>query len=266
MTEELLEKSECKTAFNVSNDLVSEFDNKTKQFFEKDVISFTVMCFYKPNKVKFGLSEQKQSEILKTCFAMWFVQAVMLIGMSISMFEEWMTYKSQLVMQENSFILSMLKLLVTAVVHMLTYRFFKNGLYIMKFVNNHPEEFESPQICFMLGFLQFFGSVLLEFINMIILFTKATVFLTITAYGTQYAVITLMQVYFAEIINIDRTFKLREIMDDKNAPEVTWRNKDHKFKDRNCLQKINRVLYLVCRAIFVCVIYYFGPLIYFLVT
>jgi hypothetical protein len=57
ITEELLENSECKTAFNVSNDLVSEFDNKTKQYFTQDVISFTVLCLYKPNKEKFGLSE-----------------------------------------------------------------------------------------------------------------------------------------------------------------------------------------------------------------
>jgi hypothetical protein len=59
--------------------------------------------------------------------------------------------------------------------------------------------------------------------------------MTITAYATQQAVITLMQVYFVEIIQVDRTFKLREIMDDKNAPDVIWRKKDHKFSERSCL-------------------------------
>jgi hypothetical protein len=70
---------------------------------------------------------------------MWFVQTVMVVGMCFTMFREWMTYSAQLFMQESSFNLSILKLLVTTVVHMVTYRFFKNALHLMKFVNNHPE-------------------------------------------------------------------------------------------------------------------------------
>ena len=224
------------------------------------------MCFLKVNKRKFMLNSQKQGELLKTCIMMMFMQAALVIIMIRSIYCDWLALLPNFGEGENGFELFMAKFFTTTTVHLMTYRYFKNGLSLMKYINNHHEAFDHSQICFILAFSQVMVCFGLEFINIIILYSKPSVFLSINAFVTQQAVIALMSLYFIEIISVDRTFKLREILNDEHAPKITWRNRNHHFSERTNLQKVNRVIYVILRGLFVCFVFYFGPLLYLIVN
>jgi len=104
----------------------------------------------------------------------------------------------------------------------------------------------------------------IEFINLVVLFTKVNILVSLNAFSTQIAIITLTSLYFVNIIQPDRQFKLREILSDAQAPPITWRNRTNKFAERMGVHKLNRAIYICFRANYVCFIYYFGPNIFIL--
>ena len=68
--------------------------------------------------------------------------------------------------------------------HLLTYRYYINGLQVMKYTNNHPQNFYNPYVCFLLGTVTVLISAGIEFVNLIILYQKESIFLVLNAFIT----------------------------------------------------------------------------------
>jgi hypothetical protein len=49
--------------------------------------------------------------------------------------------------------------------HLLLYPEVKKGMILMKYTNNHPNNFKAPSLAFSIGLMQFWTSVFAEFIN-----------------------------------------------------------------------------------------------------
>jgi hypothetical protein len=53
---------------------------------------------------------------------------------------------------KDGFYLFVAKFITTIIMHLVTFKYWRNGLNIMKYSNNHPQKFFNPSICFVLGF------------------------------------------------------------------------------------------------------------------
>lgn len=132
----------------------------------------------------------------------------------------------------------------------------------MKYTCNHPEKFENPNLCYILGLTRVFNFLVIENINFFILQSQTTIMGSIGAFVTQQAVIGLTQFYFAEIIGKQNKDKTRECFKPENGPLIEWRNKDHTFMELPFGRKVKRVIYKFLRMLFVVFLYYFEAQIY----
>ena len=110
------------------HEIVGDFENKVSAYFLQDLVSYTVLSFLKVNKRKFMLNSQKQGELLKTCIMMMFMQAALVVIMVRSIYCDWLALLPNFGEGENGFELFMAKFFTTTTVHLMTYRYFKNGL------------------------------------------------------------------------------------------------------------------------------------------
>ena len=99
---------------------------------------------------------------------------------------------------------------------------------IMKYVNNHPFNFDMDKLAFTLGFLQMVFAFVFELCNIIILFSRINVFLTIASFVTLDVLFRLQTMYLNNSIMLDRQNCLKDIMLDENAPKITMR--DYKIR------------------------------------
>ena len=123
--------------------------------------------------------------------------------------------------------------MTSTTMHLVIYAYITNGLNIMKFVNNHPQDFNLPAFCYLMGAFQVLICLHMEFMNILILYSKTDESEVVECYVTQLAVISMSGLYFAEVVNTDRALILRNILDEENAPLIQWINKEHSFWERN---------------------------------
>lgn len=148
---------------------------------------------------------------------------------------------------------------MTAASHLCILPEFRSGLAIMKYVNNHPKLFDFQKTAFGLGLFQFVFSCTFTVYNSIILWTRATVFFTMTCYTTV-VILCEMPNFYYEALCEDKTNVLLEVFNDDNIPRVKNFNRTTKFANRPSLvNKVQRVCFKWCRLVFVTVIYYWVP-------
>ena len=80
--------------------------------------------------------------------------------------------------------------------HLNIYPHFNKGMQTMKFVNNHPDEFDSEFWPYMLGFAQVVYSFIFEAMNIAILYSRSNIYLTIGSYVTVSIVVDLQAMYY----------------------------------------------------------------------
>jgi hypothetical protein len=85
----------------------------------------------------------------------------MLLGMCLDIFES-NDYK---IFAANTYRLQFVRFACSIAMHLLLYPEVKKGMILMKYTNNHPNNFKAPSLAFSIGFMQFFTSVFAEFIN-----------------------------------------------------------------------------------------------------
>jgi len=120
------------------------------------------------------------------------------------------------------------KFLTTIALHVNIFPEFASGMSIMKYVNNHPFNFDMDKLAFTLGFLQMVFAFVFELCNIIILFSRINVFLTIASFVTLDVLFRLQTMYLNNSIMLDRQNCLKDIMLDENAPKITMR--DYKIR------------------------------------
>jgi len=85
---------------------------------------------------------------------------------------------------------------------------------IMKYVNNHPHKFDEDSLAFLLGSIFAIYAFVFEISNLIVLFSRVSVYFAIGAYLTLEVLILLQSFYYNFIIASDITNKrLCEIYD-----------------------------------------------------
>jgi len=108
------------------------------------------------------------------------------------------------------------KFVTSIAMHLCIYREFMKGMMIMKYVMNHPDVFHEAYIAYILGFIQLLFCFTFEFINMVILFSKGNVYLTIVSYLTVTLLVDLSSIYYQKTIGCDKLEILKEVFDDEN--------------------------------------------------
>ena len=107
--------------------------------------------------------------------------------------------------QDSTFWLMGAKFGVTIAVHFNIHPFFVNSMNIMKYVNNHPHKFDNDNIAFLLGLIFTLYAFVFEAANLLVLFSRSTVYFAIGAYLTLEVIVLLLTWYFNNIIASDPT-------------------------------------------------------------
>jgi hypothetical protein len=131
---------------------------------------------------------------------------------------------------------------------------------------NHEDSFYQPVIGFMLGVFQLCFCFTFETINMIILFSKSNVYLTIVSYLTVNLLVELNRIYYQKTIGSDATNMLREVFSDENRLPILKKTQTLDMDDRTCLGKVMRFTYKLFRCLYASIIFYFVPFLYILYT
>ena len=160
----------------VSEDLEKEKDGEQEEdeceqvLFNEDVASYTFLSLYKPNIAKFDITKEKQSELMKTCL---FVLTIQFVFINILHAATTRDFKETIKKPpaDGGAGLFIIKVMTSTTMHLVIFRFFKNGLNIMKFVNNHADHFNLPFFCYLMGFYQVFLCLYMESMNVIILYS-----------------------------------------------------------------------------------------------
>lgn len=103
--------------------------------------------------------------------------------------------------------------------HMQIFREFINGQSILKFLLTHKKVFHNNGLLFLLGLSRMLFCFLYEFINLFILFSRETVYLTMVSFFTVNLLINISTIYFTKIIAEDNSNILRHVFDEDRLPE-----------------------------------------------
>jgi hypothetical protein len=142
--------------------LDSAFDMSIKQNKEMKVGGTMYAAAYyaliKANKKELGMTKTEQYDVLWKCFYIAFIQFF---------FTYCIAYygKVSFVLNNNTYV-QLTLIFATLLVHFVCISGARSGIYMMKYVLCHPEEFVQPQIAFLLGFIQFTTVWVAEVINM----------------------------------------------------------------------------------------------------
>jgi len=158
-----------------------------------------------------------------------FLQSCLVVAIATEILNNLSNYAVPQNLQYNLFLS---KFVVTIAVHLNIYPVLNCGFRIMKFVNNHPHLFDQDLLCFLLGLIMLLFSVVFEFLNIVLLFSKASVYLTLGSYFALSIIIYLQKMYYDTVIQGDASNVLSQVFDKENLPKITWRNSKNNFSDR----------------------------------
>lgn len=145
----------------------SSFDKKETQHFEANLISYTALCLLKSNRKKYLISSEKQATLSFWAFSILFIQLILILIMSqdslcgLYSFFALESLKFDFCVNDvinpkphtTTFRLFAVKILVNLMLHLDLVRHFIQGLSLMKYVCNHPDKFDQPEIVFIFGIL-----------------------------------------------------------------------------------------------------------------
>ena len=195
------------------------------------MIGFTTLVFMKQNRRKFLISSEKQSQIMFWAIIMILLQIILsgfLIDNSIDGLRKFVLEEKY----STKFRVFSCKFVCVIVMHIYLTPFFTNGFSIMKYVHNHPKNFDFPIVVYFLGWGQVVCAIMAEIVNIIILINRDTVYLCIAIFVALTALIELQWMYFDTMISLDQDNILLEVFDADCCPKITNRSKDTKFSDR----------------------------------
>ena len=146
--------------------------------------------------------------------------------------------------------------------HLLVYSDFESGMKVMKYVIYHPNKFSHPDWVFAVSVLSLFTSFIFEAINLLILFSKGTVYLTIIAYITV-DVLKGFTIFYFNSMESDTQNILREVLNQENGLEIKVTSKNFKGGKRMQMgMTIRLTVYKCIRLIYASAAFYFLPFLY----
>ena len=163
----------------------------------------------------------------------------------------------------DSFALFFTKFLATVAMHLTILPNFRNGMAIMKYVNNHESRFDFPRFAYLLGLTQTLFAYVFTAYNVLILFTRVNVYFTMVSYVTVSILVDMASFYY-KALSDDYNNQLFEMFNEEHIPRVKNFNRDTSFWARPCCNKIERVIFKLLRLIYVGCIFYFVPFLWML--
>jgi Flp pilus assembly protein protease CpaA len=234
-------------------------NDKNKFYFSQDLIGFTCLVFLKSNRSKFQIDMEKQSQTLYTCMMMIFFQCMLVWCLANEMLVDLSKYE---VPNGMKFELFLCKFIVTIAMHLNILPVLSSGFGIMKYVANHPGNFDFYWICYTLGFIQLAFSMLFEVLNVIQLFYKGSVYYSLGCYFSMSILIYLQKMYYSTKIAGNRHEVLQAMYLEENTPQVVWRDSKNTWASRSFVNKLMRLNYKVLYGFYVSFIYYFTPFLF----
>ena len=101
-----------------------------------------------------------------------------------------------------------------------------------------------------------------EFINMVILFSKPNVYLTIVSYITVNLLVDLSKIYYDKTVDSDQDDVVKNVFDEKNLLKNDSKNERKKYEKRGWFTKSTWYLYTFLRAMYASIVFYFVPFLY----
>ena len=163
----------------------------------------------------------------------------------------------------DTFALFLAKFLATIAMHLTILPSFRNGMAIMKYVNNHESRFDFPKSAYLMGLTQTLFAFVFTGYNTLILFTRVNVYFSMISYVTV-SILVDMSGFYYQALSDDQNNKLFEMFAEDNMPRIKNFNRDMSFSDRTCCNKICRFLFKLIRVIYVGWIFYFVPFLFML--
>jgi hypothetical protein len=129
------------------------------------------------------------------------------------------------------------------------------GMELMKFANNHPDEFVQygSEISYLIGLAQALIAAAAEVICVLLLVNQAAVDECIVYFLALKVLIEVSKFYFESLLHV----KFVKLVG--HAPAITNHNKDIEFSERSVFHKVARLFFKVARGLFVSVFYYYYP-------
>lgn len=145
------------------------------------------------------------------------------------------------------------RFITSLLLHMELIEDVKQGLFMIHYLNTHPEDFSSTFIPFLIGFMQMSGGLLAEFTNIFMLATRSTVADCVTFF-VAFHVLNAIDNIYAEGIS---DFSLKEALD---YPLIYHRSsKETLFINRTFTHKIIRCFTLIMDLLYNTIYYYYTP-------
>ena len=119
-----------------------------------------------------------------------------------------------------------------------------------------------------------------EFINMFILFSRPTVYLTMMSYLCVGLLITINTIYYTKIVGEDKENVLNHVFDGDYIPKL--KDSNYEIGEKKTMEKLKNdpesefkedfsyklaeTFYIIVRGVYACIIFYFVPYMYLFVA
>lgn len=141
---------------------------------------------------------------------------------------------------------------------------FNESTIALKFISNHPDKFDNGLLTYGIAFTQLLASVLFEFINISILYSRDSVYQTIILYINVELLTRFQQLYY-NTVKDSPSYPSNSIFEKENSFKIVRRSKDIPFAKRPPLNKIALTTYRFFDLLYASLIFYFLPYIYLIV-
>ena len=131
--------------------LLQEMRKKRVMHFEEDFYSFTMLCYKKDTVKRYKLSDEKLSQSFYFLGMIFFVSNMMLFGMFYNFVDPHST--AYQITAATTLRLMLVRFACGVALHIMLYPEVKKGMLIMKYANNHEDEFVHPHMPFIVGLM-----------------------------------------------------------------------------------------------------------------
>jgi len=213
----------------------------------EDFYAISFLSFKKDIEIEFKVSRKLQGRNFYACLWIFLVQ-MSLIGL---------IFKTVVLDQEKFLIYTpnvevyIARFLASLLLHMELIEDVKQGLTMLHYMNNHPDQFSNTVIPFWIALMQSTGGFIAELTNLFMLSTRVSVEYCITFFVAFHVLVAVDNIYAESLSD----FPLKEAVEHP----LHFENKKIAFKDRSTGQKFVRVLYVVLNGLYNSVYYYFTP-------
>ena len=136
----------------------------------------------------------------------------------------------------RTFELFCIKFYMTMASHFHICPWFDRSLTIMKYVSNHPNQFDMPWLAFSIGLFEFLLLPIYLVVNSLGFMHRENPHFVIWTYLSVAILADFPALYYQAMVREPNSIQ-QVVFNPENAPRVKWFNCDHQFSERSCPNK-----------------------------